>query len=77
MTLGKRGDREKIAKIKKWFQNHQKQGHFEDVNFSKIFKNVSYKDIWSQDDVKDVHFANLTKDGSELTAFFKQRSIDQ
>ena len=62
-------NRQRIAEIKKWFQNHQKQGHFKNINFNKIFQNVSYKDIWTQDDVKDIHFANLAKDGPQLTQF--------
>ena len=59
----------KINEIKKWFLNHQKDGHFGKVDFRKMFQSVSYKDIWTKDDIKDIHFTNLAKNRPQLAEF--------
>ena len=68
-------NRHKIAEIKKWFKTHQQEQHFKDVNFDNIFQNISYKDIWTQDDIKDIHFANLNKDRPQLSEFLNSVSL--
>ena len=67
-----KGSKEKIATIKNFFITLQKENNtFINEDFNEIFKNVSFKDIWTEIDIHSTYYTEIDKYNHQLISYFE------